>query len=72
MDLLEEGVVQSRLDLAELNDWYDSLDSVAARYDSDCVAALYMRCALRWQLWSRASDCNGDPVPQHDPGSSAA
>ncbi len=40
MTMTEGHAVQSRLDPAELNDWYESLDSVAARYDSECVAVL--------------------------------
>ncbi len=40
MNLINEYEVQTQLDPAELKDWYESLDSVAARYDSDCVAEL--------------------------------
>ena len=40
MASIEGRAVQSQLDAAELNDWYESLDSVAARYDSGCIAEL--------------------------------
>ncbi len=40
MNFLKENDVQTKLDPAELNDWRESLDSVAARYNSDCVAEL--------------------------------
>jgi pyruvate dehydrogenase E1 component len=47
MDVNEDRAVQSQLDFAELNDWYESLDSVAARYDSDCIAALLHALRVR-------------------------
>lgn len=39
--------VQAKIDPAELNDWYESLDSLAARYDSDCVAGLLHALRMR-------------------------
>ncbi len=38
---------QRAIDAAELNDWYESLDSVAARYDPASVAALLHALRLR-------------------------
>lgn len=47
MDVNEDRAVHSQLDFAELNDWYESLVSVAARYDSDCIAALLHALRVR-------------------------
>ncbi|MCA9157940.1 MAG: pyruvate dehydrogenase (acetyl-transferring), homodimeric type, partial [Planctomycetales bacterium] len=47
MNLIKEHDVQTKLDPAELNDWFESLDSVAARYKSDCVAELLHALRMR-------------------------
>ena len=47
MNLRRDHDVQTKLDPAELNDWYESLDSLAARYDSDCVAELLHALRMR-------------------------
>ncbi|TWU40090.1 Pyruvate dehydrogenase E1 component [Novipirellula aureliae] len=40
MSIAYDLPTETRLDPAELNDWYESLDSVAARYDSICIPEL--------------------------------
>lgn len=52
MDSLDAQAIQSLLDPAELNEWYESLDSVAARYDSDCVALLLHALQVRARNYS--------------------
>jgi len=47
MHQTQELKFESQLDPDELVDWYESLDSVAARYDSDCVAALLNGLRIR-------------------------
>lgn len=54
MDSPETRAVQSRLEPAELNDWYESLDSVAARYGSDSVAMLLHALRVRAGNYSAA------------------
>lgn len=54
MDLKKEHAVRSQLDPAELNDWYESLDSVADRYDSDCIATLLHALRVRAGAYSTA------------------
>ncbi|QEF97826.1 Pyruvate dehydrogenase E1 component [Stieleria maiorica] len=47
MSSRDKSGVQTKLDPAELSDWYESLDSVAARYDSDCVVELLHALRMR-------------------------
>ena len=47
MNLKREDHVQTKFDPAELSDWYESLESVAARYDSDSVAELLHALRMR-------------------------
>lgn len=47
MEKISERTAQSKFDPAELNDWFESLDSVAARYDPQCVADLLHALRMR-------------------------
>lgn len=47
MNRMLEQLAQTQLDAAELNDWLESLDSVAERYDSQCVADLLHALRVR-------------------------
>ncbi|MEZ6076874.1 MAG: hypothetical protein R3C56_14780 [Pirellulaceae bacterium] len=40
MEKISQRSAQCQFDPAELNDWFESLDSVAARYNPQCVADL--------------------------------